>query len=109
MMEFAYTNRLSELRERARSLANVLETFELECEENNGLSAESHATIKQAVLDHQLNAINTPVEYGGTGLSVLEQAVVQEQLGRVTGVLWDTVWRPANPLAHATPSSASAT
>ncbi|QTX06018.1 acyl-CoA dehydrogenase family protein [Agromyces archimandritae] len=102
-MEFAYSPRLAELKARARSLADAIEPFELECEENNGISAASHATIKQAVLDHGLNAINTPVEFGGTGLSVLEQAVVQEQLGRLTGALWDTVWRPANPLAHATP------
>ncbi|MDZ7911980.1 MAG: acyl-CoA dehydrogenase [Rhodococcus sp. (in: high G+C Gram-positive bacteria)] len=24
-------------------------------------------------------------------------------MGKLTGALWDTVWRPANPLAHATP------
>ena len=77
--------------------------FEDECERNNGLSAESHASIKAAVLDAGLQAINTPTEFGGAGLSVLEQVVVQDELGKLTNALWDTVWRPANPLAHATP------
>jgi butyryl-CoA dehydrogenase len=39
-----------------------------------------------------------PREWGGQGLSILEQVVVQEQLGRLTNALWDTVWRPANAL-----------
>ena len=34
---------------------------------------------------------------------MLEQVVVQDELGKLTNALWDTVWRPANPLAHATP------
>lgn len=102
-MEFAYSPRLAELKERARTLAEKIMPFELECEHNNGLSAESHATIKAAVLESGLQAINTPVEFGGAGLSVLEQVVVQDELGKLTNALWDTVWRPANPLAHATP------
>lgn len=102
-MEFAYTPRLAELKDRARALTEKIIPFELECEQNNGLSAESHAVIKAAVLEAGLQAINTPVEFGGAGLSVLEQVVVQDELGKLTNALWDAVWRPANPLAHATP------
>jgi alkylation response protein AidB-like acyl-CoA dehydrogenase len=101
-MEFAYTPRLLELKDRARTLTEKIMPFEDECERNNGLCAESHASIKSAVLDGGLQAINTPVEYGGAGLSVLEQVVVQDELGKLTNALWDCVWRPANPLAHAT-------
>ena len=101
-MEFAYTPRLLELKDRARTLTEKIMPFEDECERNNGLCAESHASIKAAVLDGGLQAINTPVEYGGAGLSVLEQVVVQDELGKLTNALWDCVWRPANPLAHAT-------
>ncbi|KXF52923.1 acyl-CoA dehydrogenase [Rhodococcus sp. SC4] len=101
-MDFGYTPKLAELKERARTLTETIIPFELECEQNNGLTAQAHATIKQAVLDSGLQAINTPTEYGGAGLSVLEQAVVQDELGKLTNALWDTVWRPANPLAHAT-------
>ena len=39
-----------------------------------------------------------PAEWGGQGLSVLDQVIVQEQLGQLTNALWDMVWRPANAL-----------
>jgi acyl-CoA dehydrogenase len=102
-MEFAYTPRLAELKQSAKNLTEKIMQYEDECEANNGLSDESHAAIRQAVLDAGLQAINTPKEYGGAGLSVLEQVVVQDELGKLTNALWDTVWRPANPLSHATP------
>ena len=51
LMEFAYTPRLAELKDRARTLTEKIIPFEDECERNNGLSAESHASIKAAVLD----------------------------------------------------------
>jgi butyryl-CoA dehydrogenase len=101
-MDFAYTERLDELRARARALADRIEPYELDCEERNGLDSDQHAEIKAAVLEAGLNAINMPAEWGAAGLSVLEQAVVQEQLGRLTGALWDTVWRPANPFLAST-------
>jgi acyl-CoA dehydrogenase len=101
-MEFAYTPRLAELKATAQALTQKIMAFEDECERNNGLSPESHATIKAAVLDAGLQAINQPKEFGGAGLTVLEQAVVQDELGKLTNALWDAVWRPANPLAHAT-------
>jgi alkylation response protein AidB-like acyl-CoA dehydrogenase len=103
IMEFAYSPRLAQLKGRARTVTEKIMPFEDECERNNGICAESHASIKAAVLDSGLQAINTPTEFGGAGLSVLEQVVVQDELGKLTNALWDTVWRPANPLAHATP------
>ncbi|HWN33647.1 MAG TPA: acyl-CoA dehydrogenase family protein, partial [Pseudonocardia sp.] len=102
-MEFAYSPRLAELKQRAADLTAKIIPYEDECERNNGLSAEAHAAIRQEVLAAGLQAINTPAEYGGAGLSVLEQVVVQDELGKLTNALWDTVWRPANPLTHATP------
>ena len=108
-MEFAYTPRLAELKDRARTLTEKIIPFEDECERNNGLWPESHASIKAAVLDSGLQAINTPTEFGGAGLSVLEQVVVQDELGKLTNALWDTVWRPANPLRMPRPSSVNAT
>jgi butyryl-CoA dehydrogenase len=44
-----------------------------------------------------------PEEWGGAGLSVLEQVVVQDELGKLTNALWDCVWRPANALRACTP------
>ena len=102
-MDFAYSPRLSELKQRAADLTAKIIPYEDECERNNGLGAEAHAAIRQEVLAAGLQAINTPAEYGGAGLSVLEQVVVQDELGKLTNALWDTVWRPANPLTHATP------
>lgn len=101
-MEFAYTPYQAELKQRAADLTSKLMPFEEECEATGGLTPESHEAIRQEVLASRLQAINTPVEYGGAGLSVLEQAIVQDELGKLTNALWDTVWRPANPLVHAT-------
>ena len=44
-----------------------------------------------------------PLEWGGQGLSILDQVIVQERLGQLTGALWDAVWRPANALRRCTP------
>jgi butyryl-CoA dehydrogenase len=93
---------MAELKARAAELAGKIMVFEDECEMDNGLSPESHAAIKAAVLEAGLNAINHPIELGGAGLTILEQVVVQEELGRLTGALWDTVWRPANALGACT-------
>jgi acyl-CoA dehydrogenase len=97
-MDFAYPPALAELQDRARGLADVIARYEDRCEADNGLSAADHAEIADAVRAARLNAINMPAEWGGQGLGILEQVVVQEQLGRLTNALWDTVWRPANAL-----------
>src|ERR1700728_1645730 len=103
-MEFAYTPRLSALRQQALDLTSVIVKYEDECEQNNGLGPEAHRAIKEAVLAAGLQAINVPAQWGGAGLTVLEQVVVQGSLGSLTNALWDTVWRPANPLLACTPS-----
>src|SRR3984885_10180600 len=77
--------------------------YEDECEQHRGLSAQSLAEIRELTLRASLNAINMPTEWGGQGLSILDQVVVQERLGQLTGALWDAVWRPANALRHCTP------
>jgi acyl-CoA dehydrogenase len=97
-VEFAYSPNLAELQDRARGLAELIAEYEDRCEEGNGLPAADLATIADAVRGARLHAINMPAEWGGQGLGILEQVVVQEQLGRLTNALWDTVWRPANAL-----------
>ena len=103
-MEFGYTPRQAELRQRAIDLAAVIAKYEDECEQNNGLTADAHRAIHDAVLAAGLQAINVPAQWGGAGLAVLEQVVVQDVLGSLTNALWDTVWRPANPLLACTPA-----
>ena len=97
-MDFTYAPEQLELRDRARALADDIKVHELACEEHNGLPADVHREVAKSVLRHGLNAINMPAEWGGQGLSVLDQVIVQEQLGQLTNALWDMVWRPANAL-----------
>jgi acyl-CoA dehydrogenase len=102
-VNFRYTDEQLELRDRAAALADDIMAYEEECEEHRGLSAQSLAEIRELTLKASLNAINMPLEWGGQGLSILEQVVVQERLGQLTNALWDAVWRPANALRHCTP------
>ncbi|QGV77083.1 acyl-CoA dehydrogenase family protein [Streptomyces ficellus] len=102
-MDFRLTARQQELKSAARRLTDVITAYENECEENNGLPPQAHADIRDAVLASGLQAVNMPAEWGGAGLTIFEQAVVQEELGRLTGALWDMVWRPANALRFCTP------
>src|ERR671915_2131352 len=97
-MDFSYSPEQLELRARAAALAADIMVHEEACEEGNGLPSEVHAAVAERVRAAGLNAINMPAEWGGAGLSVLDQVIVQEQLGQLTNALWDMVWRPANAL-----------
>ncbi|MGH2672051.1 MAG: acyl-CoA dehydrogenase family protein, partial [Actinomycetota bacterium] len=72
------------------------------CEEHDGLLPESHAKVKQAVLDEGFNAINHAEEDGGQGYDTFRQILVEEEWGKATGALWDLPWRPSIPLAAGT-------
>ncbi len=92
-----------ELRDRARRFTDEhLIPLELECEEHDGLTPESHAAAKAAVLEWSFHAINHRIEDGGQGLDLFQQVLVEEQWGRATGALWDIPWRPSIPLAAGT-------
>lgn len=85
-----------------RFAEEILMPYELMCEENNGLDTESLRTINQAVLDWEFNAINHSKEDGGQGFTIFEQMLVNEQLGKVTNAIWDTVFQPAYPMRFGT-------
>jgi acyl-CoA dehydrogenase len=102
-VQFAYTPEQTELRQRASRLTEAIIAYEEPCEAGRGLPDSSLAEIRELTLSARLNAINMPVEWGGQGLSVLDQVIVQERLGQLTNALWDAVWRPANALRHCTP------
>ncbi len=92
-----------ELQRHARAFAEEwLLPYELECEANDGLTPESWAAIRKATVDWKLNAINHAREDGGQGYDLFQQALVEEELGKATGSLWDVPWRPALPLRHCT-------
>ena len=99
-MQFTYTPEQLALRDRANDLTDQLIPFEEPCEAARGLPAESLAKIRELTLEAELNAINMPTEWGGQGLSLFDQLIVQERLGQLTNALWDAVWRPANALRH---------
>jgi acyl-CoA dehydrogenase len=102
-MKFSYTPEQQLLIDRVRELYEFIKPFELECEMNNGLDDVTHEKIRLAVLEADLQAVNMPREWGGAGLSTMEQVLYHEQLGGLTNALWDTVWRPANALRACTP------
>jgi len=92
-----------ELQERARAFTEqVLFPLELECEERDGLSPESFARARAAVLEWGFNAINHATDDGGQGYDLFQQILIEEEWGKATGALWDLPWRPSIPLATAT-------
>jgi len=76
--------------------------YELECEEGDGLSAESLAEIRSAVVERRFNAINHAPGDGGQGHDLFQQALIEEKWGQATGALWDVPWRPSIPLREGT-------
>jgi alkylation response protein AidB-like acyl-CoA dehydrogenase len=93
-----------EIQQRSRRLCDEhLLPLEILCDENDGLTPEQLAPTYQAILDAKLNAVNMATEWGGQGMTIFEQVLSQEQLGRSTNALWDVVWRPANVLKYCTP------
>ncbi|NVM93554.1 acyl-CoA dehydrogenase family protein [Arthrobacter wenxiniae] len=103
-MDFRFTPRQIELKQRAIAWTEEMKQYELDCEMNNGLTDEQHDKVRQLIKNHGLAAINMPAEWGGAGLNTLEHAIVSEEVGKLTGALWDTMWRPANALKACTPA-----
>ncbi len=93
-----------ELQKKARAFCDeVLLPHELEVEENGRLPRESEDKMRQEVIDWGFAGINHAPEDGGKGLTIFQQTLVHEQLGRATSGLWSIVWLPAVCLKHATP------
>jgi alkylation response protein AidB-like acyl-CoA dehydrogenase len=104
-MDFAYTPEQRELKGRAAAYAALLMTYEDEAEQAGGpLPRDTVQKLTQAAMDAGVYGINMPEEWGGAGLTLLEQVIVEEELGKVTNCLWDIPWRPSNVLAKASPA-----
>ncbi len=90
---------------RARRLADALIPSEVEAEMHEGeLPADVLASHRQLARELRLVATNMPKEYGGEGLSTIQQVLVQEQMGRVTNALgWVAATPPSWFAAVATP------
>jgi acyl-CoA dehydrogenase len=104
-MDFALTPELSALRERARRYAqDVLQPNEAQFERDHGVLPTSAADeFRRAAIEANLHAGSLPTSVGGQGWSVMEQVIVHEQLGQVTGGLWSYIPGAYNVLLHCDP------
>ena len=90
-MTFELTPEAITWRDRIRAFVERdLIPHEVEAELAGGLlPEETRARHRMAALDLGLAGIDAPSSYGGLALSMLEQTVIQEQIGRVTnGLGW---------------------
>ena len=102
-MDLSLTDAQEALRERARRfVVEVLQPIEIEFERAGGrLPAEQSRDLRRAAIEAGLAGGELPVAVGGGGWSVLEQVLVHEQYGQVTGGLWSYVPGAYEVLAHA--------
>jgi acyl-CoA dehydrogenase len=102
-MDLTLSPREAALQEKARRFCEaVLEPLEPIVEAQGHLPIERRADVRQAVVDWGFAGINHAAENGGCGFSMLEQMLVNEQLGRATCGLWAAVWQPPIPLKFGT-------
>lgn len=102
-MDLRLSDQQKAFQARARAfLDDVLLPMELAVEEAGKLPVAERARLRQAVRDAGLAGINHRVEDGGLGLSILDQCLVNEQLGRASCGLWAVMWQPPICLRHGT-------
>jgi len=103
-MDLRLTKEDLDIQSRTREFAEkYLFPYEIECDENEGLSPRSLAKIHKAVLNYKLNAFNHSKKDGGQGLTHFQQILLHEELGKATNGLWTLVWTASLPLKAATP------
>lgn len=91
------------LKRKAKDFAETqLFPHEEELEMRGRLPDETLTRLRRAVVEYGLNGINHAREHGGQGLSVFQQTLVSEELGKATGALWAIVAHPAIPLKYGT-------
>ena len=89
-MEFALSPELEALRARARRyVVEELQPLETEFERARGqMPPEQARELRRKAIKAGLVGGNLPKHLGGLGWTNMEQVVVQEQFGQVTGGLW---------------------
>ncbi len=101
-MDFSLSKEHQALQAKAKQFTEeVLFPHEMECEENDGISKETHQQIIGQVLEYEFNAPNHSKEDGGQGFTIFEQTILNEQLGKATGAIWDALWYPSFPMRFA--------
>ena len=108
-MDLELNSREKELAAKGRAFCDqVLLPLEIVTDEHGELPMERRAAVRQAVRDWGLAGINHTKEHGGLGLTMVEQTVIEEQLGRVSNGLWSCVWRPPVSLKFGTEAQKAA-
>jgi acyl-CoA dehydrogenase len=104
-MDLGLTPAQAALRETARRfVVDVLQPLELEFERAGGvLAPEVAADVRRQAIEAGLAGGELPVAVGGGGWTMLEQVLVHEQYGQVTGGLWSFIPGAYEVLAHADP------
>jgi acyl-CoA dehydrogenase len=94
-MDMGLTKDDHDVRDRAREFTRAfLYPHEEELDENGSLPESTETTIRQGVLDFRLNAINHAREFGGQEMTIVQQCIVNEEVGSATNALWGRVWQP---------------
>jgi len=103
-MDFSLTSAQLELQERARAFViEVLQPLEVPFERAGGRLADAAARdIKRRAIEANLHGGSFPRHLGGQGWTTLEQVIVHEQLGQVTGGLWSFIPGGYKALVHCT-------
>ena len=103
-MDLALSLAQQELQARARAfVVDVLQPLEAGFEAAGGaLERDVVREIKRRAIDANLHGGSFPVELGGQGWSALDQVIVHEQLGQVTGGLWGLIPGAYNALVYST-------
>ncbi|MEM7427534.1 MAG: acyl-CoA dehydrogenase [Pseudomonadota bacterium] len=102
-MEFRLTDEDHAIKERAKAFTEQhLYPLELEADRNEAISDEAKAALKDAINASELNAVNHAREHGGQGMTMVQQCIVNEEVGKATNGLWAYVWMPPLPLKDGT-------
>lgn len=103
-MEFTWSEEDKDVRARAREFTETyLFPYELHIEETDTPDPDTEVAIVRALNDYALNAANQPHEFGGQGMSVVQQCILWEETGKASNALWGRVWMPPICLQAGTP------
>ena len=103
-MDMGLTKDDLDVRARAQEFARTcLYPHEEELDQNDFLPDDKEATIRQGVLHFRLNAINHAHDVGGQDMTIVQQCIVNEEVGSATNALWARVWQPPVCLKDGTP------
>jgi acyl-CoA dehydrogenase len=103
-MDLSLSPRETALQARARRFfEETLAPLEDVVTEHGHLPMERRAGLRRAVVEAGFTGINHAADDGGCGFTIVEQMLINEQLGRASCGLWAAVWQPPIPLRYGTP------